>query len=45
MAESCSKTLFVLVTEDDMCELVDDSDTENTKKQVKYAVNRMNSFA
>ena len=28
-----------------MCELIGDSDAENTKKQVKYAVNRMNSFA
>ena len=45
MAEACSKTPFVWVTEDNMCELIDDSDPENTKEQVKYAVSRINSFA
>ena len=45
MAEACSKNPFVLVTEDDMCELIDDFDAENTKEQVRYAVNRMNAFA
>ena len=45
MADACSKTPLVWVTEDDMCELIDDSDPKNTKKQVKHAVNRINSFA
>ena len=45
MAEACSKKHFVLVTEDDMCEFIDDSDAETKKKQVKYTVNRVNSSA
>ena len=44
MAEACSKNYFVLVTKDDMCEFIHDSDAENKKKQVKYIVNRVNSF-
>ena len=36
---------FVMVTEDDICEHIADSDTENTKKQIIYAVSRMDSFA
>jgi hypothetical protein len=44
MAGACSKP-FVLVTEEDKSELIDNSDAANTKKQIKYAVSRMNSFA
>ena len=43
MAEACSKNPFVLVTKDGKWELTDNSDAENTKKQIKYAVNRINS--
>ena len=34
------KTLLFLVTKDDMCELTNDSDAKNTKKQLKYTVNQ-----
>ena len=36
---------FVLLNEEEMCELIDDSDTENTKKRIRYGISRMNSFA
>ena len=45
MAEAWSKNPYVLVTEDDVCELIHDFDAENTKKQVEYAANLMKSFA
>ena len=38
-------SLFFWVSEDDICELIEDSDAENTKKRIRYAVSRMNSFA
>ena len=44
MAGACRKP-FVLVTEEDMSKLIDNSDAANTKKQIKYAVSRMNCFA
>jgi site-specific recombinase XerD len=44
MAASSNKP-FVMVSEDDISELIEDSDAENTKKQIRYAVSRMNSFA
>jgi hypothetical protein len=44
MGGACSKP-FVLVTEEDMSELIENSDPANTKKQIKYAVSRTNSFA
>ena len=43
-ARQKSKKPFVSVTEDDMCKLIDDFDARNTKKQVRYAVNRTNKF-
>ena len=45
MAGSSSSNPFVLVTEDDMSALIEDPDSLNTKRQIKYAVNRMNAFA
>ena len=34
---------FVLLNEEEMCELIDDSDAENTKKLIRYGISRMNS--
>lgn len=36
---------FVLVSEQDLSELLDGSDAENTKKQIRYAVNRLDAYA
>ena len=37
MAKACNKP-FVLVNEDNISELIKDSDDENTKIQIKYVV-------
>ena len=29
---------FVLLNEEEMCELIDDSDAENTKKLIRYTI-------
>ena len=44
LAASCNMP-FVLVNEDDISQLIEDSDAENTKRQIKYAVSRIKSFA
>jgi hypothetical protein len=36
---------FVLVTDDAMSELLDSSDASNTKKQIRYAVSRLEAYA
>ena len=36
---------FVLVTDDELAELIDSKDSLNTKKQIQYAVGRLGSYA
>ena len=36
---------FVLLNGDDIAELIDASDATNTKKQIKFAVRRLESYA
>ena len=36
---------FVLLNDDDIAKLLDGADSTNTKKQIKYAVRRLESYA
>ena len=36
---------FALITEQDLEDLIDAADSQNTKKQIQYAVNRLSDFA
>ena len=36
---------FALITDEDLEELIDAADSQNTKKQIQYAVKRLSDFA
>ncbi len=40
-----ASTNFVLLNDDEIADLIDASDATNTKKRIKFAVGRLNSYA
>ena len=45
MAAAGTNNNFVLLNEDELAELIDSADSANTKKQIQYAVRRLEAFA